>query len=151
MKDSNEWVEVRNSSIHNNGVFALKDIPNGTRIIEYLGRKITNKEADEISEKEMEEGAVYLFGLDSRYTLDGRDYPNNNAKYINHSCDTNSESLNDNGRIWIVATRDIKKDEEITYDYCLETDDPHDHPCLCSSDNCRGLIVPIKIRKKRAK
>src|SRR5690606_34208225 len=35
------WYVVRQSSIHNRGVFAARDIPEGTRIIEYLGERIT--------------------------------------------------------------------------------------------------------------
>jgi len=148
MKHSNnQWIVVRNSKIHNKGVFAKKGIPKGTYIIQYIGRKITNKEADEISEKEMKKGIVYLFGLNKRYTIDGNT-PKNYAKYINHACETNAESVNDSGEIWFVATRNIKKGEEILYDYCLETDDPEDHPCRCGSKNCKGHMVEIKKRRK---
>jgi len=135
-----EWAEVRKSKIHNKGVFAKKDIPKGTYIIEYIGRKISNDEADEISEKETEAGVIYLFELDKEITIDG-DVPWNPAKYINHSCEPNADSINDDGHIWIEATRDIKKDEEITYDYCLTTDDYEDHPCRCGSKNCKGFLT----------
>jgi SET domain-containing protein len=37
---------VRNSEIHGRGVFALRRIRKGTRILEYTGERITNKEAD---------------------------------------------------------------------------------------------------------
>ena len=106
-----EWAEVRQSKIHNKGVFAKKDIPKGTYIIEYIGRKISNDEADEISERETEAGVIYLFELDKDTTIDG-DVPWNPAKYINHSCEPNADSINDEDHIWIEATKDIKKDEE---------------------------------------
>jgi SET domain-containing protein len=135
-----ELAEVRESKIHNKGVFAKKDIPKGTYIIEYLGRKISNDEADEISERETTAGVIYLFELDKDTTIDG-DVPWNPAKYINHSCEPNADSINDDEHIWIEATRDIKKDEEITYDYCLDTDDFEDHPCRCGSKNCKGYLT----------
>tara|TARA_Y100000310_G_C20694125_1_gene824257 strand:- start:3204 stop:3647 length:444 start_codon:yes stop_codon:yes gene_type:complete len=147
MKKSNEWMIVKSSKVHGKGGFAKKDIPKDTYIIEYVGKKITNKEADKISEKECSKGIVYLFGLNKRYTLDG-DTPTNIAKYINHSCNPNAESLNDNGRIWITALKDIKKGEEINYDYCLETDDIEDHPCKCGEKNCKKYIV-TKIKNKK--
>jgi hypothetical protein len=139
-KTKSEWVEVRESKIHNKGLFAKKDIPKGTYMIEYVGEKISNDEADAISEKETSVGVIYLFELDKKTTIDGNvDW--NPAKYINHSCDPNAESINDEGHIWIEAMKNIKKDEEITYDYCLETDDFKDHPCRCGSKKCKGYLT----------
>ena len=135
-----EWAEVRQSKIHNKGVFAKKDIPKGTYIIEYIGRKISNDEADEISERETTAGGIYLFELDKDTTIDG-DVPWNPAKYINHSCEPNADSINDEDHIWIEATKDIKKDEEITYDYCLDTDDYEEHPCRCGSKKGKGYLT----------
>ena len=140
MKRSNEWVVVKSSKIHSKGVFAKKNIPKGTYMIQYVGRKITNKEADKISEKETKNGTVYLFELNKRYTIDGN-VSYNPARFINHSCEPNAESVNDTGEIWIEAMRDIKKGEEITYDYCLITDDPKDHPCNCGSKKCKSYLA----------
>ena len=39
------WV-VKKSKIHSYGVFAKKEIPNNTKVIEYIGEKITKKEGD---------------------------------------------------------------------------------------------------------
>jgi len=147
LRNKNEWVEVRKSKIHNRGVFAKKNIPKGTYMVEYLGRKIANKRANEISEKETKKRVLYLFGLNKRYSIDGNNWYNP-AKYINHACEVNAESINDKGHIWFVAKKNIKKSEEILYDYCLETDDPKDHPCNCNFKTCKGLMVQIKKRKK---
>src|SRR5262245_55531961 len=43
---NNEWFELRRSPIAGVGAFAKKDIPRGTRMIEYAGEKISNEEAD---------------------------------------------------------------------------------------------------------
>lgn len=129
------------------GVFAKKDIKEGTRVIEYVGRKLTKKQsearADEILEASKNHtmaGGVYIFELNKRYDIDGS-VSWNTAKYINHSCNPNCESDIINGHIWIIATRDIKKGEEITYDYGYDMDDYENHPCKCGAKNCVGYIV----------
>ncbi len=146
-KTKSPYIKVRKSGIHNKGVFAKRDIPKGTRIIEYVGEKITKAEADDRAEKVIEEhkkkekkGSVYIFELNKKYDLDG--YPNyNTARWINHSCDPNAEVDIIRGHIWIIAIKDIKKGEEISYDYGYDIDDFEDHPCRCGAKNCVGYIV----------
>ncbi|RME55377.1 SET domain-containing protein-lysine N-methyltransferase [Candidatus Woesearchaeota archaeon] len=138
---------IKKSSIHNKGVFASRDIAKGTKVIEYVGEKITKKEAEKRALKKLnkhkknpDQGAVYIFELNSRYDIDG-DVPYNDAKYINHSCNPNCETQIINNRIWIVAIKDIKKGEEITYNYGYDLDSYKDHPCKCGSKNCIGYIL----------
>ncbi len=149
-----EWIVVKNSGIHNKGVFAAKDIPKGTKVIEYVGRKVTKKESDEIADRDLDankenpdKGAVYLFELNKRYDIDGN-VEWNTARLINHSCEPNCETDIQDGRIWIIAVREIKKGEEITYDYCYDLDSWEEHPCKCGSENCVGYIV---VEDKRGK
>jgi len=151
MKPSNlEYAEVRSSKIHNKGVFAKKDIPKGTKVIEYVGKKVTKKQSDDIYEKSYEEsiknpekGAVYIFELNKRYDIDGN-VSWNIARLINHSCDPNCETDIIKGKIWIISTRDIKKGEEITYNYGYDLDNWKDHPCKCGSKKCVGYITDEK-------
>jgi SET domain-containing protein len=81
---------VKNSRIHGRGVFAKCDIPKGTRIIEYVGEKITKAESDRRAEKFLEKakkkgsGAVYIFQLNQRYDIDGN-VTWNPARLINHA------------------------------------------------------------------
>jgi len=138
--------ELRESSIHNKGMFAAADIETGDRIIRYIGEKITKKEstrrAIEWEEKARKkgEGLVYIFDLNKRYDLDGN-VPNNPAKYVNHSCDPNCEAVNYDGEIWIVAMRDIKAGEELGFDYGYDIQHFMDHPCRCGAKGCVGYIV----------
>ncbi|HLD98020.1 MAG TPA: SET domain-containing protein-lysine N-methyltransferase [Candidatus Nanoarchaeia archaeon] len=142
-----EYIEIRSSGIHSNGAFASKFIPSGTKIIEYVGRKITKQESEDIADKEMEshlndnsKGAVYIFELNDEWDIDGNvDW--NPAKYINHSCDPNAEIDIIDDKIWIIASRDINPGEEITYDYAYDLENWEDHPCRCGSANCVGYIV----------
>jgi SET domain-containing protein len=139
---------LKRSSIHNLGVYAQVDVAEGTRIIEYVGERITAKEAGrrvdaslESHQKDQTNGAVYIFELNKRYSIDGN-VPYNTARHINHSCDPNAETDIIRGRIWIIATRDIKQGEEITYNYGYDLDDDYqDHPCRCGSAKCVGFII----------
>ncbi|MBL8013574.1 MAG: SET domain-containing protein-lysine N-methyltransferase [Candidatus Omnitrophica bacterium] len=139
---------LKKSSIHNVGLYANEDIAKGTKIIEYVGEKITAKEAGRRVDASLENhrsnhthGAVYIFELNNRYSIDG-DVPYNTARHINHSCDPNAETDIIRGKVWIIAIRDIKAGEEILYNYGYEfKEDYKDHPCLCGSSRCVGFII----------
>jgi len=143
---SDPYYVVRRSSIHNQGVFAARDIPEGARIIEYLGEKITkaesNRRGNALFDKASKTGdaAVYLFILNSKYDLDG-DFEWNTARLINHSCEPNCEAVITRGHIWIVALRDIPKDEELTFNYGFDLESWQDHPCRCGKPSCVGYIL----------
>ncbi len=134
------------SSIHRWGLFATQDIPKGTRIIEYIGTKITKSESErravlqEAAALKEGEGSVYIFELNKRYDLDGNT-PDNIAKYINHSCEPNCEAVLDRGHIWIESVKNIKKDEELFFDYGYDMANFLDHPCCCGAKHCIGYIV----------
>mgnify|MGYP000235026101 FL=1 len=73
--------------------------------------------------------------------LDG-DTNTNTAKYINHSCDPNCDVDIIKGKIWISAIKDIKKGDELSYDYGFGYDkDFRQFPCKCGSKICCGYIV----------
>ncbi|MGB0333911.1 MAG: SET domain-containing protein [Opitutales bacterium] len=145
--------EVRVSDIHGRGLYATEDIEEGTDIIQYVGEKITKKESTrralewEEKARETGDGLVYIFELDDKYDIDGR-LGDNPARYINHSCDGNCEAVNCEGEIWITAIKDIKKGDELVYDYGYDMEHFMDHPCRCGSDNCIGYIVREDQRKK---
>jgi uncharacterized protein len=137
---------VRSSSIHNQGVFAARDVANGERIIEYKGEKISKKESERRGMEHFDEstrtggGAVYLFILNKKHDLDGS-MEWNTARLINHSCEPNCEAQIIRGRIWIVATRRIREGEELSFNYGFDLDCWQDHPCRCGKKKCVGYIV----------
>jgi SET domain-containing protein len=138
--------KVKTSEIHGHGLYATSDIEEDTRIIQYVGEKITKEESKkralewEGEARETGEGLVYIFELDGKYDIDGR-LGDNPARYMNHSCDGNCEAINSDGEIWIVAIQDIKQGDELVYDYGYDMEHFLDHPCLCGSRNCIGYIV----------
>ena len=149
----NELCEVRSSSIHGRGLYARKKIKAGADIIRYVGEKISKEESTrralewEEAARKSGEGLVYIFELDEDYDLDGR-LGENPARYMNHSCDGNCEAINYDGEIWITAIKDVKKGEELVYDYGYDMEHFLDHPCHCGAENCIGYIVRADQRKK---
>jgi len=143
---SNPWIRGANSTIHGRGVYAQCDIPDGTRIIEYTGEKITKAEAwrrEALRVKRAHrggDGSVYIFELNKRYDLDGGK-GSNVARLINHSCAPNCRAETDRGHIWILARRDIAAGEEMTFDYGYGFSLWEDHPCRCGASRCIGYIV----------
>ena len=66
----------------------------------------------------------------------------NTARLINHSCSPNCEVVGKGLKLWIESIKDIKKGEELSYDYGFSFDeDFKDYPCKCNSKNCCGYIV----------
>jgi SET domain-containing protein len=129
-------VRVGTSRIAGLGLFAGQDIKQGTKIIRYIGEKITQEESD----RRLATGNVYIFGLNERYSIDGST-PKNTARHINHSCEPNCHTEQFGNAIWIVAIRDIAAGEELTYNYEYEIDDEPAEPCHCGAHNCCGYIL----------
>lgn len=136
IEQGNEFLEVRQSAIHGTGGYARRDIPAGTRIIEYVGNYITKEE----SERRCEADNEYIFTIDDEKDLDGK-VPWNPARFINHSCAPNCEAEWDEGRIFINTLRDIQRGEELTFNYGYDLEDFQDHACRCGAPACLGYIV----------
>jgi len=110
------------------GLFAAKPIEPGM-YLEYTGRLITTKESDRMKQ------ARYLFEINTRWTIDGS--PRSNlARYFNHSCTPNCESVQSGKRIFIKAKRRIKAGDELTYDYGKEYVDEFIKPHGCKCKKC---------------
>jgi SET domain-containing protein len=129
-------VRVGTSHIAGLGLFAGQDIQQGTKIIRYIGEKITQEESD----RRLAAGNVYIFGLNEQYSIDG-DTPKNTARYINHSCEPNCHTEQFSNTIWIVAIKDIQAGEELTYNYEYEINDEPPELCHCGAKNCCGYIL----------
>ena len=132
--------KIKKSKIDKNGLYANQNIKKGTKIIEYKGKIISVKES-ETNPKFDNRKAIYLFNINKKYDLDG-DFKYNVARLINHSCNPNCEVTGTGRKIWVYAIKDIKKNEELSYDYGFSFDEDYkNYPCKCRSSNCVGYIV----------
>ena len=132
--------KVKKSNIDKKGLYASKDIKSGVKIIDYVGKLITKKEAEQNSKFDNTRD-IYLFNINEKYDLDG-DFKWNTARLINHSCNPNCEVEGEGLKLWISSLGEIKKGEELTYDYGFGYDaDYKQFPCKCRSINCVGYIV----------
>ena len=140
-------IEVRDSPLHGLGVFATRRISKGTRIIEYLGERVSHSEADRRYEnKDADDAHTFLFIVDSRTVIDAG-VDGNVARFVNHACAPNCESVIEDRRVFIDALRTIQPGEELTYDYQIarEASDPPDvdeiFACRCGATSCRGSML----------
>src|SRR5208283_2603444 len=118
--ECNPLLEVRPSCIHGLGVYTVKRISKGTRIIEYVGEHLSFAELDtryDGSTPEIRDKFVFHLGGDRN--IDAARL-GNDSRFINHSCDPNCESYLVNDRIFIRAVKNIGPCVELTYDYLLE-------------------------------
>ena len=143
------------SKIHGRGVIATRDIPAGEKLLEYVGEIITPGEADRRYPFDEEKPHhTFLFSVNNRKIIDAS-RKGNVARWINHSCDPNCEAIIEKGRVFIYSLRDIKKGEELAYDYWFVLDEPHTkkmkalYPCRCGSKKCRGTILADRQKAKR--
>lgn len=149
-RKSRSAVEVRNSPIHGRGVFAVKTVAKGTRVLEYTGVRMSHAEADR-RYGDLHDGSSHtmLFAVNDKVVIDAtkRGGP---ARWINHSCAPNCESTEEDGHMFIDAIRAIKRGEELSYDYNLVLEERHtpklkrEHPCYCGKRNCRGTLLGSK-------
>lgn len=119
------------------GVRTRRAIKKGTFVIQYVGEVVNTEEAEKRGRQYNLTGRTYLFDLDYNeidgqcpYTVDAAMY-GNISHFINHSCDPNLAVY----AIWIncldpnlpslalFAIKDIKQNEELTFDYMCQPRD----------------------------
>jgi uncharacterized protein len=122
-------VVVRRSSA-GLGLFANRDFKKGDAVIEYTGKTISEEEAQR-------RGGKYLFELNDKWTIDGTTRTNT-ARYINHSCKPNCfpELTENEKRVFIMAKKNIKCGEELTYNYGKYYFDTFIKPVGCKCASC---------------
>jgi uncharacterized protein len=154
-------IKVRRSKVHGQGVFALQRIRKGTRVIEYVGDRISHARANRrYDDHDENDNHTFLFAVDRNVVIDAT-VGGNDSRFINHSCDPNCESNIENRRVFVDAIRTIEPGEELNYDYQIgrERDDPPNvdviYACRCGAKDCRGTMLwPPKrsvVRKKKKK
>jgi len=137
---TSEKIEPRKTEKLEIGTFAKKNIKKGERLIIQGGYVVPIKLEEELPSEFNDNGIQItedlVLSIREKEKIGG-------INYVNHSCNANAGF---NGHIFIVAMRDIKKDEEITIDYVMTLHRCKDAKiykmkCLCGSKNCRGYIT----------
>lgn len=118
----------RRSGVHGWGVFAAEPIAKNTRIIDYAGELIHNSESEEREERYLQEGCIWVFRVNRNWSRDAN-VDGNVARFINHSCAPNCWFEVVDKTIWIRASRNIRRGEELTYDYSIIGE--RTIPCRC--------------------
>ncbi|HEX3602563.1 MAG TPA: SET domain-containing protein-lysine N-methyltransferase [Steroidobacteraceae bacterium] len=149
--------EVRHSRVHGYGVFALRRIRKGTTIIEYLGDRVTHGQANaRYADKDPVDGHTFLFTVDAKTVIDAG-VNGNEARFVNHGCNPNCQTVDIGKRIFIEALRTIPPGEELAYDYRIQrdADDPADvddvFACRCGAGLCRGSMLESRKRRSPGK
>lgn len=131
------------------GLFATEDIAKNAFIMEYLGPKLSTRQAEELEAKGSNR---YLFELNSRWTIDGS-ARNNVARYTNHSCRPNAEAHVSRGRIVFRASKRIRPGDEITFNYGRSYFDIFIKPVGCKCVKCDPVAeaAPAAAKKQPRK
>jgi hypothetical protein len=136
---------VLRSGIEGWGVFATEDIVAGDMVIEYMGEIIRPIKSDRREEHYDSLGiGCYMFEISPGVIADAT-RSGNRARYINHSCDPNCYSRTvavENGRraIVIFAKRNVRRGEELCYDYKFPLDEEDRVACACGAAKCQGFM-----------
>lgn len=149
------FIRVGRSRIQGHGIFARREIPKGTRIIEYQGKRRALAELL-ASGTEAGPAPVFIMRLDEKTVIDPTT-GGNDARFINHSCEPNCEAYVFDRRLYIYAMREIGRGEELTFDYQLRRaagtvgEEPvaADYLCRCGSRNCRGTMLARRRHNKK--
>ena len=130
----------------------------GDFIIEYVGEVIDPREFHRRAKEYAREKNkhYYFMALKSDAIIDATQQ-GNVSRFINHSCDPNSETqkwtVNGDLRVGFFARKSFKAGDEITFDYQFQRYGKEAQRCYCESFNCRGWIGedPDKEDKNRDK
>jgi hypothetical protein len=131
--DKPSFLEVRKSKF-GKGLFATKNIPARTVLCTVTGPLLTFLETIELGENESHSLQI------ERDTYILCDAP---FLYSNHSCTPNCAL---NAGLQMVALYDIKKNEELFWDYSTSMLERHwTMQCACGSEQCRKIITDFDL------
>ncbi|HEX8077314.1 MAG TPA: SET domain-containing protein-lysine N-methyltransferase [Chthoniobacterales bacterium] len=143
-------IAVRRSPIHGKGVFATGIIRKGTRIIEYTGRHLPWDEAMDLPPRDPDNPYhTFFFSLENWDVIDAS-IGGNDSRWINHSCDPNCATEEEDDRIFVYALRNVQLGEELFYDYKIVPAERRtkklekEFACFCGADRCRGTMLEPK-------
>ncbi len=133
-------LEKRSSATQGWGIFAKVDIRKGERLAIFGGKIML---IDEMYQLPVEMQS-YTMQIEGRFVLGPAGTVPEDTDFFNHSCDPNSGFR---GQVFLVAMRDIRAGEEVTFDYAMTvsesvgSDMVFAMDCVCGSSRCRKTIT----------
>ena len=125
---------VRQSKIGGLGTFATSDINKGEIVFVKGGHIVTRDEL--FYSKQI---SSYLPISDDLFIgAVNKDEEDGIKLFVNHSCEPNCGLK---GEITFVAMKDIRKGDELTFDYAMVDNEFYELECKCESPNCRKIIT----------
>ena len=127
---------------HGTGLFANRDIYQDEEIIRVVGATVGEIVADLLYSS---------YGIDVLWQVGLKKWilPNNETRFINHSCEPN---MGFKAAGVFVAMRDIKRGDELTADYSMSEINDYGYnwtiECLCKIRSCRKKISNTDIFSK---
>ena len=109
-------------------MFAAEPINKNKRIIDYAGELIRNKDSTPREVRYLKQGCIWVYRVNRVWSRDAA-VGGNIARFINHSCTPNCWFEVVEKTIWIRAGKNIRRGEELTYDY--STIGAPSIPCRC--------------------
>lgn len=147
-------IEVRDSGVHGKGVYATETIRKGARIIEYTGEHMPWDVAMDLPPRDPNDPYhTFFFSLENGDVIDAS-VGGNDSRWINHACDPNCETTEEDDKIFVYALRTLRPGEELFYDYKIVPAERRtkklekEFACRCGSANCRGTMLEPKKRKR---
>ncbi|GLT47147.1 hypothetical protein SLA2020_208610 [Shorea laevis] len=144
------------SGIHGFGIFAKHPHRAGDMVIEYTGELVRPSIADRrehLIYNSLVGAGTYMFRIDAERVIDAT-RAGSIAHLINHSCEPNCYSrlitVNGDEHVIIFAKRDIKRWEELTYDYRFFSIDER-LACYCGFPSCQGVVNDTESEEQVAK
>lgn len=135
----NPKTEVKRSFTDRKGVFVKSPIKRGEIIAVSGGIIISEKECKRLKKKQFKRIDEYsIMVSEGFYLITDKKGRLEKDDFFNHSCSPNAGVKE---RFILVAMRDIKQGEEITYDYAMTDAESEDYfKCNCGYKNCRREI-----------
>ena len=149
-RHQNALVYPKNFGEKGFGLVAGEFIPKETFVIQYIGEvfSLKSEEGKKRSEAYQKSTCTYMMKLGGNEVIDPTVF-GNMARMINHSCDPNCETrkwrVGGEIEVGIIAVKDIRPGEELTFDYQFDVyRTPLTH-CLCGASKCKNYLglVPV--------
>ena len=136
----NSKLKVEKSKIHGEGVFTVKKISGGEKVMEFGGKLISKEEAFSGNYRSR---SIWIVDTDRYLALPKSDTQESIDENLNHSCDANTWLIDE---VTIAAKRNIEAGEEITLDQgtwnfedVAYTDNKES--CSCRAKVCRKILT----------